>query len=326
MRPWNVFIAQVLQLEDQLGTGGAPGKPAPSTVAAGFQHVDKLVGSILAKSRSAALVAEALQTDRKSRAARPSKGTLVAAGIRELPPAGYLSVSEVPDRTSVSDFATLMFGNRVDVAVREVRPDYIAHAVEEAQHMDRIPLDGGGPTPKIDVLVPVRDLVDLDPLRPASDYGWVAFVRRREEPPAPVTPQQPDQLDAVEVYLVEISSESYEEIQAVIEEIVRNGGHSDAEHMGVVTYPAGRWAVPVDKDLTSAYDQVQSRLSAGVMVRAVVGLTTSPARRPLAAVRAARMAMPGIEDESRVGWGPTYVGLARTEAVFLVLAPPPAIG
>jgi hypothetical protein len=147
MRPRNVFMAQVLQFQDQL--------------------------------------------------AQADLSPLYALGFVELPPAGYLPWGfENVDDGDLQTAAQTLFGPEVDVRVRKCRADFVAHAIEQVQHMDRIPLRGHvAGKPKIDLLVP-SESSDLKSTWTRT-YGWSAFVRRarmwarwlcpcrRQDPPAP---------------------------------------------------------------------------------------------------------------------------------------------
>ena len=108
---------------------------------------------------------------------------LYALGFQELPPAGYLPWGfENMDDGDMQTAAQTIFGPEVDVRVRKCRADYVAHAVEQVQHMDRIPLKGRvAGSPKVDLLVPAESS-DLQSTWTGA-YGWSAFVRRREDAP-----------------------------------------------------------------------------------------------------------------------------------------------
>ena len=78
----------------------------------------------------------------------------------ELPPAGYLgfTVAGAEGRAEVAR----LFEDTVDLRFCEVRADYVAGAVQAAQHLDRIPLDpASDPRPQVDILVPSRS-ADLE--------------------------------------------------------------------------------------------------------------------------------------------------------------------
>src|SRR5438874_2080536 len=88
-------------------------------------------------------------------AANASNRLLIEQGFVELPSAGYIPVQPGPSPT-VNDQMRALFGEGVDVRVCIVRPDFVPHALEEAQHMERISLlhglDQPGEKPRVDVL------------------------------------------------------------------------------------------------------------------------------------------------------------------------------
>jgi hypothetical protein len=182
MRPEPVFLAQVLQfqchLRDVLGQAPSPGgdgDPCGSTYTA-LQETRQVLDGIdrqyeaarlkdtarvpelidpsvlLSLSRLRLRVKEALTV----RETGPAERILIDAGITELPPAGYLPV--VPGTVDVATQARRLMGKGVDVRVCAVRADYVPHALEEAQHMDRIcllhGLENAARKPQVDVLVP----------------------------------------------------------------------------------------------------------------------------------------------------------------------------
>jgi hypothetical protein len=81
---------------------------------------------------------------------------LIDGGIVELPPAGWLPV--VPGALDVNTQVKRLLGDGVDLRFCIVRPDYVPHAFEAAQHLERICLLEGlqnpASKPKVDVLVP----------------------------------------------------------------------------------------------------------------------------------------------------------------------------
>lgn len=81
---------------------------------------------------------------------------LIEGGIVELPSAGYLPVAIGP--LDVQTQVQRLMGEGVELRVCSVRPDYIPHALEEAQHMERIcllqGLENPENRPKVDILVP----------------------------------------------------------------------------------------------------------------------------------------------------------------------------
>jgi hypothetical protein len=192
MRPWDVYLAQILQFQCQLRDAFRTSPPAASDddpcsqaqqlVSEAVQHFDALSGfyqettanlarmsansrNLVLKEMPAAKVGmETIATfrDRLVKASRifqllPQDRLLIGRGIIELPSAGYLPV--IPESTiSVNRQVRRLMGEGVDLRFCIVRPDYVPHALEEAQHMERISLleglDHPNAKPQVDVLVP----------------------------------------------------------------------------------------------------------------------------------------------------------------------------
>jgi hypothetical protein len=166
MRPWPTYLAQILQfqcqLSDLLRGGGAPGTPSPcgEALEEAKQFIASIEADIRAEERSAerarilARLEEALGA---AAAGADATGALVRGGIVETPPAGYLPV-RISTTETVNDQVAAWFGQGVDLRFCVVRPDVVAHALEEAQHMERISLLEGladpERKPRVDVLVP----------------------------------------------------------------------------------------------------------------------------------------------------------------------------
>src|SRR6185295_10703985 len=184
MRPWDVFLAQVLQFQCQLADclnddhgGGGPDDPC-SQAHALLRDTAEQIARLLAATETARLssptAAAALsylpagygQLDRirgrladaaTSFFAAPRERKLIECGIVELPSAGYLPV-DPQSALTVNEQVRRWMGEGVDLRFCVVRPDYVPHALEEAQHMERISLlagiDNPNAKPKVDVLVP----------------------------------------------------------------------------------------------------------------------------------------------------------------------------
>jgi hypothetical protein len=184
MRPWDAYLAQILQFQCQLHeilkqvrVPGTPDDPCAShqevlsDTAAFLQEVKqsylsqvetlKLAPANAAftlPSGSAGLVALQSRIDRALRAigGGVQERVLINGGIVELPSAGYLPV--VPGVVTVNRQVQRLLGEGVDLRFCLVRPDYVAHALEEAQHMERISLlqglDDPAARPEVDILVP----------------------------------------------------------------------------------------------------------------------------------------------------------------------------
>jgi hypothetical protein len=94
---------------------------------------------------------------------------LIDRGIVELPPAGYLPV-EV-GQVDVNTQVRRLMGEGVDLRFCVVRPDYVGHAFEEGQHLDRIcllqGLENPAAKPAVDIFVPDGRILDK-PVAPAG--------------------------------------------------------------------------------------------------------------------------------------------------------------
>ena len=156
MRPWEVFLAQVLQFQCQLpsalaggtadGTDGEdPCAPQRVVLHESASFVQELAQALARPEPERSLVAElggaTRLADLQKKLAKvltdervPSQRILIDGGIVELPPGGYLPVS--PGSTpSVQVQVRRLLGAGVDLRFCTVRPDYVPHALEQAQHM-----------------------------------------------------------------------------------------------------------------------------------------------------------------------------------------------
>ena len=187
MRPWDVYLAQVLQfqchLADMLGGVPVPGDGdedpcAPQhralneaarfveEVRSGLVSYRKVASRATLSDRPPLLsmslanvtgLRDRIQRVLQATPARPTDRILINGGIIETPSAGYLPVmtgTSVP----VNQQVRALLGDGVDLRFCVVRPDFVAHAFEEAQHMERISLIEGLENPRakpaVDVLVP----------------------------------------------------------------------------------------------------------------------------------------------------------------------------
>ena len=167
-RPWSVFLAQVLQFQCQLagvlgdGAGDGAGRDALTEAIGliesmrGAADAARLFSTLSLSYTQLGTLQEKLGALVKGSLGGPGRRVLIAGGIVELPPAGYLPV--VPGTLTVNAQVRALLGEGVDLRYCVVRPDFVGHAFEEAQHLDRISLLEGldDPTrkPKVDVLVP----------------------------------------------------------------------------------------------------------------------------------------------------------------------------
>ncbi|HEV7745430.1 MAG TPA: hypothetical protein VGO56_10580 [Pyrinomonadaceae bacterium] len=203
MRPWDVFIAQVLQFQCQLHdlfrrTPAPGGEVDPCSGARGVINEAATTIADLKQfyesttQRFTALrvnLEEAITfhggltrlTDLNQKlvtiggtlADAPQDEFLIRGGIVELPSAGYLPVTPGANATVNQQVRRLM-GGGVDLRFCVVRPDYVAHALEEAQHMERISLLQGLDDPKnkpqVDILVPNGELIEQKQLSPGTGF------------------------------------------------------------------------------------------------------------------------------------------------------------
>lgn len=177
MRPWNVFTAQILQFQCQLSGLFDAASPVLTPqddcerIREALSHTRREIEDLLKRfeASSKGLVLKSGERESIKRlqsasaafkssyadlaglsgklagigvdgSALPKKRMLINAGFLDLPPAGYLPVSPGSD---VRPQCERMFGEGVALHFHAVRPDEIAHLVEEAAHLDRISLTRG---------------------------------------------------------------------------------------------------------------------------------------------------------------------------------------
>lgn len=318
MRPWSVFLAQLLQLEEELAASGSvlgSATAAPDRLVVLDAEVEEVLRGpvtdflrstegkpyekwqIVADLRNA--FDQALPQRGKITAARSLKGL----GLIELPPAGYLSVNET--REDLMGLLQDFFGQQVQLRRCSVRADQVAGAVSDAQHRDRIPLAREHePYPQVDVLVPDQ-AADKDELY-VGTYDWVAFVRRPpdftdKEVPTPV------QTEDVVVYI------AYRDDTPNPETEFREGNLKDVQPIGTLTYPADGWTYPGGEAATKAAE-IAAQSGAPM---ALVALTADRDHGPLAALRASLFA---ASVDAGIGAPPIHAfpNASSTEAIVLV--------
>ena len=189
MRPWDVFLAQVLQfqcqLADALAAGTVPGTRLPLASVAAARALDEAtrfvaeVRSGLASYRDATPAAvtdtrpallglsltkvsdlhERLATlmQASTVTAPPTQRVLISLGLCWMSPAGYLPVL-AGSALSVNDQVRALLGEGLDLRFCITTADAVAHEVEASQHMQRISLlqglDDPQAKPHVDILVP----------------------------------------------------------------------------------------------------------------------------------------------------------------------------
>ena len=201
MRPWNVFLAQILQFQCQLSELLKKNFPQSVDIEGGSKAIEALLNT--AEKLESCMAANSSDSDTtlpseivemkasiqkeiqelEASVRTPSERLLVDGGIIELPSAGYLPI--VPG-ISVNDHVRRLMGQGVDLRFCVVRSDFVPHALEEAQHMERISLlegldkDNPDEKPQVDILVPDGQIVKGD-ISPKAIRNWVFFHRRREK-------------------------------------------------------------------------------------------------------------------------------------------------
>lgn len=208
MRPWNVFLAQILQFQCQLSgvfdnsdvvvtvpdncdqiravLDGAR-KEIQALQKAYAQSTKKLVEALAGgkptKEEAQQLadqvqgsyaelfeLSEMLSGVEAGQGALPANRLLLNSGFVELPPAGYLPVQ--PGKTPLIDQLLRLFGEGVRLHLRAARADVLPHLLEEAQHMARISLTKGLDQPsaleEVEIFVPDGQPVDVAVQHPGT--------------------------------------------------------------------------------------------------------------------------------------------------------------
>jgi hypothetical protein len=198
MRPWDVFMAQILQFQCQLRDGLQTGPTVPDPCKDTRTLVAEASTTVAELLRYYQTASEALATANiTSTGLNLAGGTasvtnlmqrfsqaqsdaiiqvldrlLIRQGIIELPSAGYLPVTP-GDAVSVNQQVRQWMGEGVNLRFCIVTPDYVQHALEEAQHMERISLIAGiddpQATPDMDILVPNGKVIQPK-LTPGTAY------------------------------------------------------------------------------------------------------------------------------------------------------------
>jgi hypothetical protein len=203
MRPWDVFLAQTLQFQCQLhdlfkkiptpdgddapiGGAGNAIKEAVETIAELTKFYEAVTNRFTTLRADFAeeptskggpsrlnLVNRRLGAASQALADAPQDRLLIRGGIVELPSAGYLPVV-LDAGLTIDQQVRLMMGEGVDLRFCDARADYVAHALEEAQHMERISLlqglDDPANKPQVDILVPNGQILEQQPSSPGRGF------------------------------------------------------------------------------------------------------------------------------------------------------------
>jgi hypothetical protein len=309
LRPWAVFVAQVLQFQAQLA--GVPGIVAMGEAV--FGDAEQFYEAVLkAPPRSRRAVQQVWQEWQRQHRQPTAEGTLPGYGFGELPPAGFLlaPAGEGPLQPQVE----AIFGPNVVVRLRHNSADAALRAVTGAQHLDRIPLDQPENKPVVDVWIP-DVAADLPAVRTES-YGWIAFVRSRDEAAAAA----PTATDQVKVYAVSADLQHETTLGQVVDRLA-GANWAGGQLVATLEYPAAEWGVPTPEgQLAAVRDKVTNMLrDQGQGLWGVIGLASTDSRCPLAAARAALLPVGSRTDEP-LQLLPTYAAKHEggEEAVLLV--------
>lgn len=307
LRPWNIFQAQILQFQAQLmqdGEGRAcVEKPDPRYADAVKKVSTRMADFPPTRGKAAAafqVVVEAFR-DLEEVSQNPCADTEYGASFDELPPSGILAVPYGITSDCVADYFSKRFHNpNVVVSVIVTRADCALRALEEAQHLDRIPLHGGCLPPHVQLHVPEIP-ADLRDLKPDDGYPWVVFTRGCECEQA---------MDEVTVLVVVSEDASSKMLGPVLTqggtvdlnlkdlvEFLESLEGVDVDSFGV-KYPAAEWAVPVPDD---AFEAVQDALGQDSPRYNIFAFARTEDRQPLAFGRAALMSLEFDSDGSTHG-------------------------
>jgi hypothetical protein len=280
LRPWDVFIAQVLQFQDMLAAGwptamarriaAATAGDLNREVRRNVEEAKKLIISKAAQKSLAAVLDLVPKADAVTAVTAGPPRLTDDLGILELPSAGFLPHS-TGTKSSVQEWIGAMFPRAVLLNFRSCPADAVLSAVEDAQHLRRIPLapSEDKTAVPVDILVPdgVESAGGLTTERP-----WVAFRRHVD--------CCPDGLESVDLHLYAVSSpDDAERLVANLTDGSVDPAVSETAEHHVVRYPVGGWAVP------DFQPGVERWKEAGGSVTAI-GLARSAEHRVLTAGRA----------------------------------------
>jgi hypothetical protein len=248
LRPWNVFIAQVLQFQAHLADFLKATPPAPGGASESVQKSVDVLAECLPKKGAAAAKKDCIEAFEHLKAVVSSTRGGADSPFVELPPAGVIPL---PEGVDPAQYFWLLFNTDVPVEVERPRADCALRALEDAQHLDRIDLA----TPGIDTYV--RLLV------PPAGNGedWMVFVRG-------CCPA--DRVDVL-VYV------------AVGEDDFPDDPDLPGELVTTLQYPRGAWALPGPEDaMKPILEKIDKR-----RIGAVRGCASADDRRSLAFLRSA---------------------------------------
>lgn len=292
MRPWPVFVAQMLQFLDQLGElygAGSPVSRASATESL-IGRIEDISGRIMQSNRKITMnrIGELLQEVRQgelgARVAGAGLVPLRSLGIGELPPAGFLPAFGVTSREGAAAAVRELLGGAADVRACSGRIGDVGGFIARAQHRERISLANKANDAVVDVLW-VED----------AKADWVAFARR-EQIDCGAAAGSP-QTEPVQVYVLDSEIEEGPYFRWVRYLEAPRGEHPDLVGDPVeLQYPVRTWALPEQ----SEYADLSRRLAeyAGARELRLVAVVTDDVRRPLGVGRALMLGLQCTEQES----------------------------
>lgn len=308
MRPWNIFMAQVPQFQAQLVSRAAE-----------LEQWDFNDDDLEALKRLETMQLNRVQSKvvgpgysdwlkRLEKVVQPlalnSGHVLGGMGFEDLPPAGYLPIPQAGK--GVRAAVQQLLGSRLDYRFVSASADYVARAVDESQHRDRIPLAGTKPWPELDILIP-------KPAAGGLALGWVAFVHRSCCDAKEAAPET----EPVGVYIAHVHRGAEKPNQHNVPGL-RDQGKWVAE----LKYPHRDWAYPADNPaVLAAFTTFVAALGEkGISFDVyLVGLAAED-KLPLIAVRAS---LPGASLDSGLT-APVYSvsqDANKQEAIIIVIEP-----
>ncbi len=212
MRPWDLFLAQVLQFQCQLRDGALagggvldPGSGPCAPERGTLRGLHDVILDLSQRLSPAALKSLELDdtavsrfrelTDQASRllvtpVVGASGSLLVDRGLVSTPSAGYLPVDAAGN---VPDQVQRQFGPGVDLRFCAARADVLPHLLEQAQHMERISLTAGlddpDAKPQVDVILPDGSIQPGVVAAGPVYTGTVTLFPRASTGPEPVPPE-----------------------------------------------------------------------------------------------------------------------------------------
>jgi hypothetical protein len=324
LRPWNIFLAHVLQFQAQLADGDEQlwrvGPRAPNRESAILARISEAVhalptpGSKIGKQNHQAAVTAVSELEH-AYTAKSVDGTATQFG--ELPPAGILPLPGYATPDDIAAYFRSRFGDQVAVEVEATRADCALRALENAQHLDRIPLNAAEPYPFVRLFVP-SEPADLPPLVPQDGYSWVVFTRGCGRP-------RNDDVDAYVLPGRHLNSD--QALQALADAV-----EDPPDPVTTLSYPHDTCAVPGPAGAMGLIRDAVASVGTDPDTTSfvVVGVAASPDRQSLAFARAGLLAVdlrpqqvppaaPRPFDQIVVV---TSDDLGREAIVFAALAPP----